>query len=203
MRIVLRSALSLLACCLLASGFSATADAQTNSKKDGFKEVYTGTIVSTSGRMVSTGFTLSIKDFTPDEDVVRYLGVLAEGGQDDLLKVIRNVDLGRFSPTGQVGRRINAVRKTQLPDGRTRIVVAFERWLRFAEVRNGYRSEDYPFGVLEFFIDAKGKGSGTYIAAGQVEMKRDKKTGKFQVELENFGTYPHRVMGVRLREKAD
>jgi hypothetical protein len=30
-------------------------------------------------------------------------------------------------------------------------------------------------------------------------MKRDKKTGKYQLELENFGTYPHRVMGVMRR----
>ena len=56
-----------------------------------------------------------------------------------------------------------------------------------------------PFGVIEIVIDAKGKGSGTFIAACAVDMKKDKKTGKYQLELENFGTWPHKVMGVMRR----
>ena len=177
--------------------------AEATPSKSAFKEVYTGTIVSMGGRMVSTGFSLYIKEFTSDEDFNRYLSILSEGDQLDVLKVIRDVDLGSFAPTGQVGRRINVARKTVLPDGRTRIVVAFERWLKYAEVRNGYRTEDYPFGIMEIFIDAKGKGSGTYIAACAVDLKHDKKTGQDRLELENFGTYPHRVMGVMRRNKKE
>ena len=37
------------------------------------------------------------------------------------------------------------------------------------------------------------------IAACRIDLKRDKKTEKFQLELENFGTYPHKVMGVMRR----
>jgi hypothetical protein len=164
-------------------------------------EVYTGTIVAMNTRMASTGFTLYIKNYTPDEDVKRYLGILAEGDQDDLLKAIRNIDLGNIAVTGQTGRQINVARKSLLPDGRTRIAIAFERWLRFNEVRNGYRSEDYPFGIMEFFLDEKGKGSGTYITAASVDLKHDKKTGQDRLEIENFATYPNKVMGVMNRTK--
>ena len=163
------------------------------------REVYTGTIVTMNTRMMTTGFTLYINNYTPDAEIKRYLGVLAEGDQFDLLKIIRNIDLGNISITGQTGRQINIARKTLLPDGRTRIAVALERWLRFAEVRNGYRSEDYPFGIMEFFLDAKGKGSGTYITACSVDLKTDKKTGQDRLELENFATYPNKVMGVMRR----
>ena len=163
-------------------------------------ETYTGTIVSTSGRMRTSGFTLSLTNFTSDEDFNRYLAVLVEGDQFDVLKMVRDLKMGYFAPTGSTGRQINVARKTQLPDGRTRIVVAFERWLRFAEVRNGYRSEDYPFGIMEIIVDAKGKGSGTYIAACAVDLDKDKKTGQYRLELENFGTYPSKVMGVARRK---
>lgn len=170
------------------------------SKRSSAREVYTGTIVAMNTRMASTGFTLYINGYTPDEDVKRYLGILAEGDQFDLLKVIRDIDLGNIAVTGQTARRVNVARKTLLPDGRTRIAVGFERWLRFAEVRNGYRSEDYPFGIMEIFLDAKGKGSGTFITACSIDLKRDKKTGQERLELENFATYPNKVMGVMLRK---
>ena len=165
------------------------------------EEVYTGTIVNMNGRMATTGFTLRLKGFTSDEDFSRYIGILGEGDQFDVLKVIKDIDLGSFIPTRDVGRQITVARKTTLPDGRTRIAVAFERWLRFAEVRNGYRSEDYPFAIMEIIFDAKGKGTGTFIAACQVDLKRDKKSGQYKLELENFGTYPSKVMGVIKRNK--
>ena len=162
-------------------------------------EVYTGTIVSTSGRMRTTGFTLRLQSFTSDENFNSYLAILLEGDQFDVLKKIRDLEVGTFAPTGLTARRIDVARKTELPDGRTRIVVAFERWLRFAEVRNGYRSEDYPFGIMEIIVDRKGKGGGTYVAACAVDLDRDKKTGQYRLELENFGTYPNKVMGVQRR----
>jgi hypothetical protein len=61
--------------------------------------------------------------------------------------------------------------------------------------------QDYPFGLMELVLDANGKkGSGTFIAACKIDMKRDKKTGKYQLELENFGTYPNKVMGAMRRD---
>jgi hypothetical protein len=169
-------------------------------KKSKFQEVYTGTIYSMNGGGFSTGFNLSISGYTSDEEANRYLGILAEGDQEDVLKAIKDLDLGRLSATGQVGRYLLVVRKSQMSDGNTRIVVVFERWQRIREVRGGYRSLDYPFGIMEIIVNAKGKGSGTFIAACKIDLKRDKKTGKYQLELENFGTYPHKVMGVMLRK---
>jgi hypothetical protein len=177
---------------------SVSAIAQGN-KKSGFKEVYTGTLVQMNGPMRSTSFNLSIKDYTSDEDAQLYLSMLVEDDQFALLNKIKDLDLGFMSASGSLGRRLLVVRKTQLPDGKTRIVAAFERWQTFAEVRGGYRTQDYPYALLEIILDSKGKGSGTFIAACKIDMKRDKKTGKYQLELENFGTYPHRVMGVMRR----
>ena len=76
---------------LVLCSFSARAQEK---KKSGFQEVYTGTIVTMNGPMRSTSFNLSIKDFTSDQDTQKYLGILAEGDQDDLLKVIRDLEIG-------------------------------------------------------------------------------------------------------------
>ena len=131
-----------------------------------------------------------------------YMVAALQGGPQTtaILKEIKDLDLGRLSATGQVGRYLLVVRKSQMPDGNTRIVAVFERWQRIREVRGGYRSTDYPFGIMEIIVNAKGKGSGTFIAACKIDLKRDKKSGKYQLELENFGTYPHKVMGVMLRK---
>jgi hypothetical protein len=178
---------------------TATVVSAQDKKKDGFQEVYTGTIVNMNGRMASTTFNLSIRDYTTDEQAQQYLAILAEGDQDDVLKKIRDLDLGRLSTTRTVGRSLIVVRKSQLPDGKTRIVAAFERWQTVAEVRGGYRTQDYPFGLMELIVDERGKGSGTFISACKIDLKKDKKTGKWQLELENFGTYPNKVMGATRR----
>jgi hypothetical protein len=177
----------------------ASVSATAQDKKSDFKEVYTGTLMQMNGPARSTSFNLSIRDFTSDEDAQRYLTMLVEGDQFALLDKIRNNDLGFMSAHGSLGRRLLVVRRAQLPDGKTRIMAAFERWQTFAEVRGGYRTQDYPFAIIELILDANGRGSGTFIAAAKIDMKRDKKTGQYQLELENFGTYPHRVMGAMRR----
>jgi hypothetical protein len=183
----------------IALSVTCTALAQDKKKSSDFKEVYTGTLMATNGPMRTTSFNLSIKEYTPDDVAQGYLGMLVEGDQFDLLKKIDDLNLGFMSAHGSLGRRLLIVRKHELADGKTRIVAAFERWQTFGEVRGGYRVSDYPFGVIEIIIDAKGKGSGTFIAACAVDMKKDKKTGKYKLELENFGTWPNKVMGVMRR----
>ena len=164
------------------------------------KEVYTGTIVAIGGRAggASTTFNLTITDYTSDEDALKFLGVLEEEKQDGLLRAIRKEKKGFFAIGAQTGRDINVVRVSEM-DGRRKITVVFERWMKFAELRGGYRSQDYPFGVLELFVDQNGKGEGTYIGAAQIRMKTDKKTDKSTVEIENFATYPAKLLGVRKR----
>jgi hypothetical protein len=73
-----------------------------------------------------------------------------------------------------------------------------ERWIGFGELRGGYRSLDYPFSYIEIMIDPRtGKGEGTFIPAAQIRFKT--KNGQSQVEIEDFGTFPGRLMGVTMR----
>ncbi|MGI8470513.1 MAG: hypothetical protein ACR2N3_18905 [Pyrinomonadaceae bacterium] len=167
------------------------------------KETYTGTILyygtGFNTRTVTRTFTLNINGLTSDSAAQNYLGILQESGQSRLLDAIRKQDLGRFSVGANVGIPVNVVRESTA-DGRRRIFIVFERLTQFAELRGGYRSLDYPFGVIELSIDERtGKCEGTYIAAAQIRWRHDDKTGLYQVEIENFATFPAKLLGVARR----
>jgi hypothetical protein len=85
-------------------------------------------------------------------------------------------------------------------NGQRRIFAVFERWQQFGELRGGYRSLDYPYGVIEMYIDPRtGRGEGTYVAAAKIRWRRDRRSGQEQIEIENFATFPARLIGVQLR----
>ena len=162
------------------------------------KEVYTGTVIGVGGQMggVSRPFTLTIEGRTSDLEARRDVAILAEGGQDALLRALQGKRLGYFSLGGQLGRDLNFVQETGTANGGRRITILFERWMNLYEVRYGTRSEDYPFTYIELFIDRSGKGEGSLIPAARVYF--DKKHGN-EVNVENFGIYPARLAGVELR----
>jgi hypothetical protein len=199
---------SLLGLCLIMLAASITsilqsnvdAENKTDKQKDeaSAKEVYTGTAVAIGGGFGgnSRPFTLEITGHTPDEEAQQDLQILQTQGQDALMKAIGKTKLGYIAFEGQLGRDLNFVQETDTEDGR-KITVLFERWLKMFEVRNGTRSEDYPFTYIELFINDKGKGEGSLIGQARVSMdKRHPGT----LDVENFGTYPAKLMGVELRK---
>jgi hypothetical protein len=173
------------------------------SKANAQTETYTGTVISYGSgfntRTVTSTFTLNITGQTSKEQAQGFLDILQEGRQNDLLDAIRKQDLGRFSVGSNIGVPINVVRESTV-DGKQRIFIVFERWTQFAELRGGYRSLDYPFGVIEMFVDPQtGKGEGTYIAAARIRWNFDEKKQQYEIEIENFATYPARLLGVTRR----
>lgn len=165
------------------------------------RETFTGTVLSYGSglntRSVTRTFTLNITGRTSPQQIRSYLGILQETGQDALLDEIDDQDLGRFSVGPNVGVPVNFVHETTV-DGRRRIFAVFARWTQFAELRGGYRSLDYPFGVIEISVDPKtGRGEGTYIAAARIRWDSKGNNGQPQVEIENFATFPARLMGVQ------
>jgi len=168
----------------------------------GQQETYTGTLLSygtgLNTRTYTAPFTLTIDRQTSDQRAQSLLGLLQEGDQNSLLNAVRQEDVGRFSINGRIGPRVNVVREHNI-DGKIRIFAVFERWKNFGELRGGYRSLDYPFGVIEMYIDPQtGKGQGTYVAAAKVRWDHDR-SGQNQIEIENFATFPAKLMGVQRR----
>lgn len=144
-------------------------------------------------RTITRPFTLIINGKTSAADAARYVGTLERGGQDALMREIDDNDLGRFSLGGSVGVPLNAVVIDRDGDG-TRIRAVFARWIGFGELRRGARSVDYPFGYIDLRIDRNGRGEGTFIPAARIRFRNAN-----TIEVEDFGTFPGRLLGVRMR----
>jgi hypothetical protein len=158
------------------------------------RERITGTFVSMSGRTSgrSRQFTVTINRYTPPNQVRELNEALANGGEDQLLKAMSKMDAGRVQIGTGVGVRANAAIVDPWGDGGRRITVLYERWLQIAELRYGTRSQDYPIGYAEIYLDRNGRGEGTLIPAARVRLK-----GGNTWEVEDFGTFPARLLNLR------
>jgi len=193
--VIIKSVLASLV--VFAAAFAVNAQ---NRNNRGGAEVIQGTVVlygsAMNTRTYVLPFQLRLTGETSPDQVRSLLGTLQESGEDEVLDRIRKTDLGSFTLNNRIGPRINFVSEDMV-NGQRRVFVVFERWMQFAELRGGYRSTDYPFGVFEMYFDPRtGKGTGTYIPAARIRWHTDKKTGQGQVEIENFATYPGRLMGL-------
>jgi hypothetical protein len=137
-------------------------------------------------------FKLIINRLTTPEEVQRLNSALQSGGQEGLLKALSKMEAGRITIGTGVGVPANAIIATP-QDGGTKLIVLYERNLRFAELRYGSRSQDYRFGYAELFL-GPGSNQGMLIPAARVRLK-DGNTW----EVEDFGTFPARLMGLQVR----
>jgi hypothetical protein len=154
----------------------------------------TGTAYFISGRRPgrTLPFRLIInRTTTPDE--VRQLDAALQAGQDDLLRTLSRLKAGRIEIGSGVGLPANAILVTDQGDGRTKLTVLYQRDLRFAELRYGTRSTDYPFGYAELYV-GRGENEGMLIPAARVRLRSGNTW-----EVEDFGTFPARLMGLQVR----
>jgi hypothetical protein len=158
-----------------------------------------GTVVGFSGR--STGqtrsFRLIIDSYTTTGEVRELNEALQRGGQDELLRALSEMNAGRVEVGSGVGVKANAIIADPWGEGGTKLTVFYERNVRFFELRYGSRSQDYRIGYAEIFLDRNGRGQGTFIPAARIRL-RDGNTW----EVEDFGVYPARLMGLRTRGRA-
>jgi hypothetical protein len=185
-------------CCALVLIISAqAANAQDRSSREYITGGYiTGTVVGISGRMAGrTGnFTLRINGYTTDDEARQFQSALQSAGQDRLLDIMRRTsEKGRLQINNRVGIPVQAILTSPTETG-TKLTIIYERTVRFYEMRYGARSQDYRFGYMELFINRNGTGEGTLIPAARIRVLDN---GTWEVE--NFGEFPARVIGVRAR----
>jgi len=155
----------------------------------------TGTVYFMSGRRPGTSlpFTLRINRITTPDEVRQLNSALQAGKQDELLRELSRQDAGRIQIGTGVGLPANAIMVDDQGNGRTKITVIYQRDIRFGELRRGARSTNYPFGYAEMYV-GRGDNEGMLIPAAHVRL-RDGNTW----EVEDFGTFPARLMGLRVR----
>jgi hypothetical protein len=153
-----------------------------------------GQVVGIGGRRagVNRPFSLTVNNYTSPDDVQQLNQALRSGGQDELMRVLSKLNAGRVSIGNNVGVTANAVIATPTAEGGTKLTVLYERNVAIFELRYGTRSADYRFGYAEIYLDARGRGQGTFIPAAKVKLEGDNNW-----VVEDFGEFPARLMGLR------
>jgi hypothetical protein len=137
-------------------------------------------------------FNLTINNYTSPDDVQRLNEALRSGGQEELLRVLSRMNAGRIALGNNVGVTANAVIPTPTAEGGTKLTVLYERNVAIFELRYGTRSADYRFGYAEIYLDARGRGQGTFIPSAKVRLEGDNNW-----VVEDFAEFPARLVGLR------
>ncbi len=153
-----------------------------------------GQVVGIGGRRagLNRSFSLTVNNYSSPDDVQQLNQALRSGGQDELMRVLSKLNAGRISIGNNVGVTANAVIATPTAEGGTKLTVLYERNVNIFELRYGARSADYRFGYAEIFLDARGRGQGTFIPSAKVKLEGDNNW-----VVEDFGEFPARLMGLR------
>ncbi len=153
-----------------------------------------GQVIGIGGRRAGLNrpFTLTVNNYTSPDDVQQLNQALRSGGQDELMRVLSKLKAGRVAVGNNVGVTANAVIATPTAEGGTKLTVLYERNVAIFELRYGARSADYRFGYAEIYLDARGRGEGTFIPSAKVKLEGDNNW-----VVEDFGEFPARLMGLR------
>jgi hypothetical protein len=118
---------------------------------------------------------------TPDER--RRLVSAIGKGQRAMLEVLHDLSrVGAIRTPGELGLSLHYAHQTRTEDGGTRIFLATDRPIGFAEEWNRSRTVDYPFTFIELNVPLRGEGKGLLSLATKVTASRD---GRF-VHAENW-----------------
>jgi hypothetical protein len=177
----------------------AAASALTLAQTHGTPERFTAMAVNMSnvGRAGAGTIEIAVDRWSTDAERDRLLTVLTERGADKLLDVLRDMRrVGYIRSLSSLGYDLHYARRTPLPDGGERVVLATDRPVGFWEAVNQPRSLDYPFTIIELHLNADGEGEGKLSIATKIVADKDSKT----VVLEDYANQPVRLTSVK-REK--
>ena len=149
---------------------------------------------------------ISVTRWSTQAEREALIAAFVEKGQDGLLRALQKQKVtgrvripGWMGPDPQgwrLGWNLRYAWYQPGEDGGHRLLIATDRQMSFAEVRNQPRTVDYPFTLIEIRLDKNGEGEGKAAVATQIRMDKKKNT----IELENYSTEPVRLNQVRLNK---
>ena len=155
----------------------------------------TGTAYFVGGRRPaqSLPFRLIVNRISTPDEVNQLNSALQSGGEEELMRRLEKMNAGRIEVGSGVGVPANFIMRSDEGEGRTKLTVLYQRDIRFGELRYGTRRSDYRFGYAELYV-GRGENEGMLIPAARVRLR-----GGNTWEVEDFGTFPARLMGLQVR----
>ena len=146
------------------------------------------------GRTNAGTVDIGITRWSTEEEREALIATLKEKSSTALLDALtKQPESGFIKMPNTLGWTLFYARKTDLPDGGQRIVIATNRLLGFGEVSQQSRSVNYDFTLIEMhFPKGGGKGEGKLALAAKVIW--DKKTN--QIDIENYQAMPVQLKNI-------
>jgi len=139
---------------------------------------------------------LHVDRWTPDEEVLRLAGILAEEGQKGLISAMSKIEPPGWVRIGERTRyHMRVMRRIKREDGSVLIRGYTDRPVQFGEVIRPTRSRDYTLGMIELVIGPDGSNDGGIIPAAQISFGDGG-----VIEIESFGTQPYRILNLSQEE---
>ena len=189
------------ACAITAglAGGSALTVAQTS----GAPERFTALAVNMSnvGRSGAGTIDIAVDRWSTDAERDKLLTTLMERGPEKLLDVLQGMKrVGYIRSPNSLGYDLHFARRTPLPEGGERVVLATDRPIGFWEAANRPRTVDYPFTVIELRLNKDGEGEGKLSIATKITAEPETKT----IVLEDYANQPVLLTSVkRERRKSE
>ena len=184
-------------CCLSVTAFSQTAEQSKPTPTPKPKVEQFSAVASLPRSPTRTAWVdIRIYRYTSNATTKRLAAVLAEGGQDALVKELEKAKrIGHASLSSRVGFfDLKLIRSRKTPTGR-RIIGVSDRPIGFLEAYGGGRSMDYKLGivVLDLTRNKKGKevGEGILLYASQVKIENG------ALDIDYMGMDPIKLRNVR------
>jgi hypothetical protein len=180
----------------------AVASTLTLAQTSGTPERFTAMAVNMSnvGRSGAGTIDIAVDRWSTDAERDRLLTVLMEKGADKLLDVLRDMRrVGYIRSPNSLGYDLHYARRTPLPDGGERVVLATDRPIGFWEAVNRPRSIDYPFTIIELHLNADGEGEGKLSIATKIAADKESKT----IVLEDYANQPVLLTSVKRERRSE
>ena len=154
-------------------------------------ERFAGTLMVMAGRPTGVvRIAITIEKWTTDEERKRMLTALEQKQTDGLVREMEEYNVGYLQIDQKLRYPIRTAATWMSPKGRM-VRIATARPISFAEDMTGFRSLDYPFGVVEFLLPSDGSpGEGTLIAATQIRFNEE---GRIEVKSMPQNVAPQQV----------
>lgn len=165
-------------------------------QSSGAPERFTAFAINTSdvGRTGAQTIDITIDRWTSDQQRDKLLNILLDKGPDELLSALQDAPVvGHIRNPSSLGYDLHYARRSPLPEGGERVVIATDRPIGFWEATNQPRSIDYPFTVVELHLNKDGEGDGKMSIAMKITGNRENKL----IVLEDYANQPITLTQVR------
>jgi 23S rRNA pseudoU1915 N3-methylase RlmH len=138
---------------------------------------------------------VGIDSWSPEEERKKFLAILIEKGQEELVKALREtkaVGYMRIQGGQYTSSPIRLSSQGKTKDGKRHIILVTDRPIGLREAARSTQSIQYDLTVIELLVDDKGKGQGAIAPGAKVSV--DKETNRLKIET--FQTTPTRLINV-------